>query len=792
MRIRTRIILTLVAASLTLMALAAISLSTSWRLAELSRAQQQAQAAAYEVSALLVLTHEYALHVEPRAEYQWQKRIESLLQALGAREANAGEALEQAHAIRELFAQLVLSNANENTRLKQQRSQILLGQLLTNTQALADRIHRASIETAKKREAAENIVQVTGLATPLISLLVLGLIFALLATRVLRPLGLMRKAVQAVSQGDLSIRSNTGTRDEFGELSRAFDTMALDLVTQLREEINERKQIENNLQKIVRDRALQLAELEQLKTTLDQTVDCVFMFDTGQLRFHYVNQGAISQVGYSHAELMQMHPYDIKPDIPREKFIALIQPLLAGTQAKLTFETVHRHKAGHRVPVEVLLQHIARPGQPPHFVAVVRDISERKLVEETLINHTLELELRVQQRTAEMKAARDEAERANQAKSEFLSSMSHELRTPMNAILGYGQLMGFDETLPATHRDNVQEILKAGYHLLELINEVLDLARVESGHLDLTLEAVEVCTIVDDCLSLVETLASKRGISISHHGLKGAVVRADRIRLKQILLNLLSNAVKYNREGGSVQLEVQQQGAERLRILVTDTGHGIAAERMHELFQPFSRLEASNSAIEGTGIGLTITRRIVEKMGGSVNVVSEAGVGSTFWIDLPLSQAATVQNETGKVADNDTALPSSSHDTVQDTILYIEDNPANLRLMEQIIGKRKHSKLISAHTGEWGIELAQAYRPDLILLDINMLGLDGYQVLEILKASPALKDIPVFAITANAMNSDIERGMAAGFTAYLTKPLDVYKFHALLDSLLGAEDESKT
>jgi signal transduction histidine kinase len=247
-----------------------------------------------------------------------------------------------------------------------------------------------------------------------------------------------------------------------------------------------------------------------------------------------------------------------------------------------------------------------------------REIVERKAAESALI------------------IARDDAERANNAKSDFLSNMSHELRTPMNAILGFGQLLEHDDTLPADAQDNVKEILKAGNHLLNLINEILDLSKIDSGRIEMTRELVEVDQVVDECLSLAAILAEKRNIRIKRFGLNGALIKADRTRLKQALLNLLSNAIKYNRPGGKVELETVLEGRDKVRLLVTDTGHGLTSEQIAELFKPFTRLNAENSGIEGTGIGLTITRRIIELMGGTVGVKSEVGSGSTFWIELPI------------------------------------------------------------------------------------------------------------------------------------------------------------
>ena len=391
-------------------------------------------------------------------------------------------------------------------------------------------------------------------------------------------------------------------------------------------------------------------------------------------------------------------------------------------------------------------------GRPVRMIGVVQDIDARKRAEEALV------------------AAREAADRANQAKSDFLSSMSHELRTPMNVILGFAQMLEYDSAMTADQQDSVHEIVKAGKHLLELINEVLDLAKIESGGIDLSLEPVALDAAIEECLALMGMLADKRGIRLGHNGLQDAVVRADRTRLKQVLLNLLSNAIKYNRDGGSVRIDVRPQGSDRLRIEVSDTGHGIPADKLAQLFQPFNRLDAENSEIEGTGIGLIITRRLVEMMGGAVDVQSTVGVGSTFWIDLPLDTLPGAgTSATGSSAAH-AARPAAAD---RQTVLYIEDNPANLKLVAQILGHVPHIHLLTAHTPDLGIELALARRPALVLLDINMPGMDGYQVLEIFKTEPGLKGTPVVAITANAMPRDIERGRAAGFVDYLTKPLDL-------------------
>ena len=466
-------------------------------------------------------------------------------------------------------------------------------------------------------------------------------------------------------------------------------------------------------------------------------------------------------------------PGSFAPNV--EAFHAAVHPddIAKVMASEKLAEQSGRHDVVHR---------IVRPD------GTVRHVHELAQAENDAAGKLLRMSGTIQDVTEQVQAEQalivvsEESKRANQAKSEFLSSMSHELRTPMNAVLGFAQMLEYDSSLNADQQDNVHEIIKAGHHLLELINEVLDLAKIESGKMELSLEVVEVCPLVEECLGLVKTLAGKRDIRLSHSGLAGAAVRADRTRLKQSLLNLLSNAIKYNLQGGSVKLDVTGGGSQRLKIRVTDTGLGIPSQNLAGLFKPFSRLGAENSDIEGTGIGLTITQRIVELMGGTVGVQSEVGVGSSFWIELPLESMHKPGHAPAKKAADDAAPQDAG--LVQHTVLYIEDNPTNIKLVAQILGRRKYIKMLTAHTPELGIELAMAHAPEIILLDVNMPGMDGYQVLQVLKADKRLQDIPVIAITGNAMPRDIERGMAAGFHDYLTKPLDVPKFVEMIERIL--------
>jgi CheY-like chemotaxis protein/anti-sigma regulatory factor (Ser/Thr protein kinase) len=405
--------------------------------------------------------------------------------------------------------------------------------------------------------------------------------------------------------------------------------------------------------------------------------------------------------------------------------------------------------------------------------AAARDVTERKRFELTL-----------QETNVELGSAIAAADKANLAKSNFLSSMSHELRTPLNAILGFAQLMESDSPLPTpSQKASIDQILQAGWYLLELINEILDLALIESGKFSISREPVSLDEIMVECQSMIEPQAKKRGIRMSFPRFaEPCFVSADRTRVKQIVINLLSNAIKYNQADGAVVVECTASPPDNIRISIRDTGAGLPPEKLAQLFQPFNRLGQEASAEEGTGIGLVVTKRLVELMGGMIGVESTVGVGSVFWAELNSAAAPSVTHDASEPAAF--AQMQVKSGAPLRTLLYVEDNPANLKLVEQLIARRQDMRLLTAVNATLGIALARAAQPEVILMDINLPGMSGTEAMQLLHNDPATAHIPILALSANAIPHDIERGLEAGFFRYLTKPIKVNEFMEALDVAL--------
>ena len=414
--------------------------------------------------------------------------------------------------------------------------------------------------------------------------------------------------------------------------------------------------------------------------------------------------------------------------------------------------------------------------------AAARDVTERQLHQQALQKTNVELEI-----------AKSAAEKANLAKSDFLSSMSHELRSPLNAILGFAQLMESSSPLPTeSQKESIAQILQSGWHLLKLIDEILDLAVIEAGKVTLSPEPVSLAEVMSECQAMLEPDAQHRGIHMTFPRFdKPMFVSADRTRLKQVVINLLSNAIKYNKVQGTIVVEYSLSPSKRTRISVRDTGAGLPPEKVAQLFQSFNRLgQAEVGGVAGTGIGLVVTKRLVELMGGALGAESTVGEGSVFWFELRSSSAPQLGVETAEAASRDkTPLPIG---VPLHTLLYVEDNQANMKLVEHIIARRPDMRLLTAVNGLLGIEAARAARPTVILMDINLPGISGVEAMEILRKDPATTHIPIIALSANANPRDIEMGLKKGFFRYLTKPLKIKEFMATLNAALEVREGQST
>ena len=547
------------------------------------------------------------------------------------------------------------------------------------------------------------------------------------------------------------------------------------------------------------------AQQRKLALVASSTDDSVIITD-GDRRIEWVNEAFTRLTGYGLEEVIGRRTAEFLRGPGTDPQAAARIDEAVQQLSKASGEILHYRKDGssYWFALETRIIH-GEDGRVRHHIGIGRDVTARREAE------------------AALRAARDEAERASRAKSDFLSAMSHELRTPMNAILGFAQLLEADAREPLSHRqrEQVRRIREAGAHLLGLINDVLDLSRVEAGREVITVEAVPLPPLVDECLLLMRPLAAERGIVVTT-ALPAALpgVLADRLRLKQVLLNLLSNAIKYNRFEGRVEVRASALGAQ-VSVTVADTGPGLDEQAQQRLFTAFDRLGAEQGPVEGAGIGLALSRRLLALMHGTIEAVSVPGEGSRFTVTLPAdagdaapaaasasagsapapappsasapasASASASGRPSAAVEARQATLPGivppagPAEPPARGTVLYIEDNPVNLVLMQSMLEPLPGLRLLLAEHPEPGLALAMAESPDLILLDIQLPGIDGFEVLRRLRADARTRDVPVIAISANAMRGDIERGLAAGFDDYLTKPLDVAAVRALVRERLA-------
>lgn len=524
-------------------------------------------------------------------------------------------------------------------------------------------------------------------------------------------------------------------------------------------DITERKQQEE----LVR------AQKTMLEAVIDASPDIISILGTdGCLQF---SSPAVRDVlGYAPETRVGENPLDYMHPEDRERVAQVLHNFMTGRIHESIQRYRYRHADGHWVVLEGHGQAMTdAQGRITGVVIIARDVTEQvRLVEE-------------------LRAAKEEAQQANAAKNQFLSRMSHELRTPLNAVLGFVQLLKMGELTPE-QRESVEYIRRGGEHLLNLINDILDISRIEVGRISLSLGPVPLRETIQETLRLVQRMAAEQSVQLlplESPGCEGYVL-ADLQRLKQVLLNLSSNAIKYNRIGGSVAVNCVTPAEGRVQIRITDTGIGIPPEQLQQLFIPFERLDAERRGIQGTGLGLALSRALVEAMGGIIGVESRPDVGTTFWVELPTAEPPEHQSQRVESAP-DTSKPENPQP--RSRVLYIEDNLSNLTLIERILERRPGIELIAAMQGSIGLDLAQQHRPDLILLDLQLPDMPGEELLFRLKYSPQTENIPVVVISADAIPTHVERVLAAGARAYLTKPLDVKQFLAIIDEFLSRSQE---
>ncbi len=515
-----------------------------------------------------------------------------------------------------------------------------------------------------------------------------------------------------------------------------------------------------------------LQELEiKFRSVAESATDVIASLDTRGNIVQW-NHAAEVAFGYSEEEMLGKSLSLIVPDnvTQLENWQrALARPEEWEQVRQHPMEMVGLRRDGSEFPIELSIASWEM-GTETFYTAIVRDITERKRAEESRL-------------------AREAAEKASRAKSEFLSRMSHELRTPLNSILGFGQLLQMDE-LTQSQEESIGYIMGAGKHLLGLINEILDISRIELGHMKLSLEPVEIAPVIEECLDLVRPMAGQRQLHIDtgepYERLQGKYVFGDQQKLRQVLLNLLSNAIKYNSEGGSIKLRYEEctgRDDKHMRISITDTGFGIQVEELPRLFSPFERLDAERQGVEGTGLGLVLAKRLIEAMGGTIGVESIVGKGSTFWIELPMKDGeieARANEPDLRITSalNEMHLPEEAK-----TLLYVEDNLANMKLVERIVERVPQIRLLAATRGSRGIEMAREYRPDLIFLDMNLPDMSGREVIAELKQDIRTGSIPVVIITADGSESQMESLALKGVQAYLTKPFNVKELLEVLQAL---------
>lgn len=585
------------------------------------------------------------------------------------------------------------------------------------------------------------------------------IIFHYLVTRHIVNIAAFTKALELDSREKLVLDRKPHNNDELDDLVHAYNEM--------------QSRLNNSIDQLN-------ASTARYRSLIEYSHAIPWELDLAAFRFTYVGKQAEKVLGYPLKDwyednfwIRHIHSDDIE-------FAMAYHKKKTGQGKDHEFEYRMLAADGSVVWIRDDVVVIQENGIPVCLQGFMFDVTEQKTAEEALQHAYDKLEEKVVARTQALMHAKNDAERANDFKTEFLGRMSHELRTPMNAILGFGQLLQAEKLEP-DQSESVDEIIRAGDHLLYLIDDVLDLSVIETGNISLSFKDFKLDDWLGECLTLVRPMAQKRGITVevAPQSCHDEFLRMDRERLKEVLVNLLTNAIKYNHDDGNVSVHCEKCSADKLRIQVIDSGPGLSEEQQAEMFEPFNRLGAEYSDTQGTGIGLSIARRLMELMDGAIGVLSAPGGGSTFWIDCNISPAVIKADRQARDAEH-LSVPVITDSC---SVLCIEDNLANMRLIEKILANKRGVVLSTAPTAEMGLELARREIPDVILMDINLPGMDGYEALSRLRNYPETRHIPVIAISASASSRDTERGLAAGFHTYIAKPINVAELLAAIETI---------
>ncbi len=788
MKIRSQINGLLVLAAVTISVAVVMTVMSVRDVAQTTSDITAAQELIESASQLRQVAVETALFHEVRSQDQWQRKIASVTLEIDRMRITTPREKTNLESIRKkiqlmqiIYPRLTRGPGATTSNATTSRSELevamesrAVASLLVVTQEVIDIGHELIRGNQEQAKSAFWSLQVAiGLIILAMGTLI-GFVWLLVSRRILRPLRIFEQGTKQLAAGNYTHRLELTQHDEIGDLALSFDAMvmrveiaALDL-----------EKHRDNLADVVHARTNELMKAknvaeafsEYARSLLEASLDpLVTISAEGKITDANIATEQVTGVGREILIGSDFADYFTDPQQAREGYQ---QVFLKGSVTD--YPLAIRHVRGKITDV-VYNASVYRDakGNVLGVFAAARDITESKHLGQAL-----------QKRNIELEKATAEAEEASLAKSKFLSSMSHELRTPLNAILGFAQLIESNDSPPTpSQKRSLDQILSAGWFLLELVNEILDLAQIESGKAVMVREALPLEHIMSECQELVEPLARKRGIEISFPRMERPHwVDADRTRTRQVLINLLHNAIKYNKPGGLVSMACTLVPPNSVRISVRDTGPGLSPDQLRQLFQPFNRLGRESGAEQGTGIGLVMVKQLVELMGGVINVESQVGVGSVFSIELNLTTAPLLTtSETEQTARHS---PTPTDGTIRRTVLYVEDNPANLALVEELLTRRPDLHLISAADGNLGVEYARTYLPDVILMDLHLPGISGTDAMKALRADPTTAHIPVIALSAHADPADIIKAMEAGFFNYLTKPIKLNEFMASLDVAL--------